>query len=122
MSHNLPTLLFVDAMVGATAYAHPHPEVSDLPLSAQAMAHVRRARVDIYCSHNDQAISAIREARRELQAISNVAVAGALTALDEASWMTRHNDFLRAEEALENALALMRAMSAQTFDGRLKLE
>lgn len=111
MSHSLPMTMFVDAMVGATAYAHPHTEARDFPHSTAAMAHVERARVDIYCDHNNLAIAAIREARRELKAMSSPGVADALAALAEASWMARHNDFLRAELALEHALMHMRAMS-----------
>lgn len=110
MSNNLPTLLFVDAMVGATAYTHPLHEVSGPPVSTEAMDHVRRAQVDVYCSHNGLAMSAIREARRTLHATSSGGVAEALVALDEAAWFIRHNEFLRAEEALETALDCMRAM------------
>lgn len=113
MSNNLPMTMFLDAMVGATAYAHPHLEAHDFPHSTAAMAHVERARVDLYCDHNNLAIAAIREARRELKTTSSPGVADALTALDEASWMTRHNDFLRAELALEHALMVMRAMSGR---------
>lgn len=111
MSNHLPALVLVDAMVGATAYAHPLHEASAVPLSMQAMDHVRRAQVDVYCSHDSLAISAIREARRALHVTSAGGVADALVALDEASWFIRHHEFLRAEEALETALDLMRAMS-----------
>ena len=109
MSQNLPTLVFVDAMVGATAYAHPQAVAKALPFATEAIAHVQRARVDIYCSHNNQAIVAIREARQALQSVSFEGVADILVALDEASWHTRHNEFVRAEDALESALDQMRA-------------
>ena len=113
MSNNLPMMSFVDAMVGATAYAHPHPEANAIELSATAMDHVRRAQVDIYTSHNGHAMWAIREARRALHATSVGDIAATLVALDEAAWFTRHNDFVHAEEALEVALAHMRALSAR---------
>lgn len=113
MSNNLPNLLIVDAMVGATAYTPPHHGTSEAPLSAAAMDHVRRAQVDIYCSHNSQAMSAIREARDAVLATPAEGVGDTLVALDEATWFTRHNDFVHAEEALELALAHMRAMSRQ---------
>ena len=113
MSNNLPSLLFVDAMVGATAYAHPLHGPSEFPFSASAMALVRRAQVDIYCSHNSLAMSAIRAARRSLLFMPTAGVADTLVALDEAAWFTRHNDFLHAEEALENALTQLRALSAE---------
>jgi hypothetical protein len=113
MSNNLPTISFVDAMVGATAYAHPHPEASAVELSTAAMEHVRRAQVDIYTSHNGHAMWAIREARRALHATSVGDIAATLVALDEAAWFTRHNDFVHAEEALETALAHMRVLSGR---------
>ncbi len=117
MSNNLPSLLFVDAMVGATAYTHPLHESSAVQLSTAAMEHVRRAQVDIYTSHNDHAMWAIREARRALHATTTGGnVAETLVALDEAAWFTRHNDFVRAEEALETALAHMRALSGQNVN------
>ncbi|MDO9438855.1 hypothetical protein [Hydrogenophaga sp.] len=113
MSNNLPSLLFVDAMVGATAYTHPAHESTAVQLSTAAIEHVRRAQVDIYTSHNSHAMWAIREARRALNATATDGVAETLVALDEASWFTRHNDFVHAEEALETALAHMRAMSGR---------
>ena len=113
MSNNLPSLLFVDAMVGATAYTPPQHEAADVQLSAAAMEHVRCAQVDIYCSHNSHAMWEIREARRALRATAIGGVAETLVALDEAAWFTRHNDFVHAEEALETALAHMRAMSGR---------
>lgn len=109
---DLPSLLFVDAMVGATAYAHPLSEASEFPFSASAMALVRRAQVDIYCSHNSLAMSAIRATRRSLLFMSTAGVADTLVAPDEAAWFTRHNDFLHAEEALEIALAQLRSLAA----------
>ncbi|MCW5668368.1 MAG: hypothetical protein KIT86_01830 [Hydrogenophaga sp.] len=116
MSNNLPALLLVDAMVGATAYTPALHESGGVAPSLQAMDHVRRAQVDVYCSHDSLAISAIREARRALHAAAAAAagVADALVALDEASWFIRHHEFLRAEDALETALDLMRAMSDRT--------
>ncbi|WP_159594235.1 hypothetical protein [Hydrogenophaga sp. BPS33] len=113
MSNDLSTLMFVDAMVGATAYAHPFHEASAEQFSTAAMEHVRRAQVDIYTSHNSHAMWAIREARRALRTTSTAGVAETLLALDEAAWFTRHNDFVHAEEALETALAHMRAITAQ---------
>ena len=68
MSNNLPALLLVDAMVGATAYTPALHESGGVAPSLQAMDHVRRAQVDVYCSHDSLAISAIREARRALHA------------------------------------------------------
>jgi hypothetical protein len=114
MSNNLPALLLVDAMVGATAYTPALHESGGVAPSLQAMDHVRRAQVDVYCSHDSLAISAIREARRALHAAAAAGVADALVALDEASWFIRHHEFLRAEDALETALDLMRAMSDRT--------
>lgn len=119
MSQNLPPLLFVDAMVGATAYVHPFHEDQAHAPSAAAMDHVRQAQVDIYCSHNAQAISAIREARRELRTSTASGVAPTLLALDEAAWFTRHNEYLRAEEALETALEHMRAMIGRSGSAKL---
>lgn len=113
MSNHLPSLLYVDAMVGATAYAHPLHEASGALLSTVAMEHVRRAQVDIYTSHNSHAMWAIREARRALRGAAVGGAAETLVALDEAAWYTRHNDFLHAEEALETALEHMRAMNGR---------
>lgn len=110
MSHTLPTLMFVDAMVGATAYAPQFHEASDPSLPTAVMEHVRQARVDVYCSHNRQAMRAIHDARRALHASPIGGVADALIALDEAAWFIRHNDFLHAEEALETALDRVRVL------------
>lgn len=98
----------VGALVGASAYAHPLLAAAAIPAIGDAMAKIRRAQVDIYCDHNGQAITAIREAGRQLRASSSGMMAVTLAMLDEAAWLVRHNDYRGAEEALDAALAHLR--------------
>ncbi|MBW0168649.1 MAG: hypothetical protein ACT6SF_05165 [Hydrogenophaga sp.] len=111
MSPHFPTPLVVDALVGATAYLHPHQQAGDTPFPADAVVHLQKARVDIYCSHNNEAMWEIKEARRALSNSPTASLASVLVALDQAAWLTRHNEFLRAEEALETALDHIRGLS-----------
>ena len=113
MSNNLPSLLFVDAMVGATAYAQPLGEASVPVPPTAASEQIRRAQVDIYCGHDGQALTAIREARHTLQSSATSMVADTLSALDEAAWFIRHHDFHQAERALEDALDNMRLQNGK---------
>ncbi len=88
---------YVPAMTGATAAAAG-------PMSAPAVAELRKARVEIYCGHNNQAEAGIRAARRQLHASSFASSSPIFATLDEASWLTRHDQYELAEHALDKAL------------------
>ena len=102
----------IGALVGAGAYAPEAPVVAAIaPIPLQAVADVRRARVDIYCGHNAQAVAGIRSASATLRVSNATVPAEALAALDQAAWMMRHDEYVRAEQALDAALGHMDALS-----------
>jgi hypothetical protein len=106
-----PSLLTVaGAAVGAGAYAQERPDAADLPLiPVQATIDIHRARIEIYCGHNALAVASIRAASRQLLASAAVAQAEALAALELAARLTRQDKYGQAEQALEAALAHLRA-------------
>ncbi|KQV78906.1 hypothetical protein [Rhizobacter sp. Root1221] len=110
---NATSLTLVKALVGATAYAQPAPSAAVEPIPVQAVAHIHRARVDIYCGHNTEAVAGIRAASEQLRTSSAVVPAETFAALEQAAWLTRHDQYLQAEEALETALARMTPASAR---------
>lgn len=106
MSNAHSLLSVAGALVDAGAYAR-------VPLDADAAAadpgpaaaEIRRARVELYCDHNDAALSCIRAASGRLADLLPVGVAVAVALdLEVAARLTRQNKYLEAEQALEAAL------------------
>lgn len=104
MFSNTSTTRFVGALAAANSYVPAVSAAASEPVSAFAVAELQKARVEIYCGHNDQAVAGIRAARRQLHAASIASSAPIFATLDEASWLTRHDQHLLAEHALEKAL------------------
>lgn len=110
MTSYTPVFTLVSALAGAGAYAHeahepPADAAARRTASQQAAAHIHHARVEIYCGHNAEAMAGIRTAREQLQASAGPAPAESLAALDQAAWLTLHDQYTLAEQALEAALA-----------------
>ena len=110
MTSYTPVFTLVSALAGAGAYAHEAPEppadaAARRAASQQAAAHIHHARVEIYCGHNAAAVAGIRTAREQLRASSSPVPAESLAALDQAAWLTLHDQYVQAEQALETALA-----------------
>lgn len=105
MFNSTPVFTLVSALASAGAYAHERP--ADAAASGNAalvVASIRHARVELYCGHNESAIAGIRSAREQLRASAGVVPAESLAALDQAAWLTRHDHYALAEQALEAAL------------------
>lgn len=99
----------VGAVVGAGAYefdGHDRQAAHDA-FSAEALADVRAARVELYCVHTERVLDAIRDARHHLEMAAGALPSGALTALDRAAWHARRDHFDETLAALESALAQM---------------
>ncbi|HET7865089.1 MAG TPA: hypothetical protein VFL86_11860 [Burkholderiaceae bacterium] len=110
MPHYTPVFTLVSALAGAGAYAHethePPAEAATRHNAAQqAVTQIRLARVEIYCGHNALAIAGIRTAREQLHASASPVPAESLAALDRAAWLTLHDQYTQAEQALDTALA-----------------
>jgi len=102
---NTPSLFtLVSALAGASAYAPVLPASAAEPIPRQAVADIQRARVEIYCGHSWQAVAVIRAASQQLRASSAAVPAETFAALDEAAWLARHDQYMRAEQALDTAL------------------
>lgn len=99
----VPFATVVGALIGATTCVHPaNAAMATVP--TPAIDAIQRARVDIYCSHNTLALVNIRAAGVNLQKhLAPISVA-AITALDQAAWSTRHQDYRQAVQALDRAL------------------
>ena len=104
MFSNTSTTRFVGALAAASSYAPAVSAAATEPVSAYAVAELQKARVEIYCGHSDQAVAGIRAVRRELHASSVASTSPIFATLDEASWLTRHDQHLLAEHALDKAL------------------
>lgn len=94
------------AVVDAGAYARTPlgtgPAAAD---PGPAAAEIRRARVELYCDHNDAALSCIRAASGRLANLLPAASAAAVALdLEIAARLTRRNKYQEAEQALEVAL------------------
>jgi len=108
-----PIVSLVTALVGATTYAQAEPAAAANPIPLEAVTEIRRARVEIYCGHNSEAVSGIRAAGRQLRALSSAVPPEVIAALDQADWLVRHRQYDRAEQALDTALAHMAPNAAQ---------
>lgn len=109
--HNHPFLdpRALEALVQASAYVEPpHPDGGPMRHPELLLADIQAARVDLYCDHNDRAVADIRSARRHLEEADPTVQTAVLTALNRAAWLTRHDRFDDAEQALEEALSLLR--------------
>lgn len=95
----------VSALVGVSAYAQAEPAAAGEPIPVGAVTDIRRARVEIYCGHNSQAVVGIRAASQQLRASTAAVPPEALAALDQADWLVRHDQYARAAQALDSALA-----------------
>ena len=80
------------------------PAAAAETIPVQAVVELQRARVEIYCGHNSQAVAGIRAASRQLRASPAAVPAQTFATLDEAAWLTRHDQYVRAEQALDKAL------------------
>jgi hypothetical protein len=110
MTSYTPLFTLVSALAGAGAYAHeahepPAEAAARRNASQQAAAQIHHARVEIYCGHNASAMAGIRTARERLRASASPVPAESLAALDQAAWLTLHDQYVQAEQALEAALA-----------------
>jgi hypothetical protein len=95
----------VSALVGAGGYVQTNPVAAPAPVPEQVVFDLKRARVDIYLGHNSQAVAGIRAAGRQLRALPGAVPARTFAMLDEAAWLTRHNEYARAEQVLDKALS-----------------
>jgi hypothetical protein len=106
----------VGALVSASAYS-PAEATTSAPggtqAPVQAMAELRRARVELYCSHDALAVANIRAAREHLRRYASPLLGDAMTMLDQAAWLVRHGHLEAAEEALQHAIARLEADDAQ---------
>jgi hypothetical protein len=103
----------VSALVSASAYSPAEAATSSERAPVQAMAELRRARVELYCSHDAQAVANIRAAREQLRRHASPLLSDAMTMLDQAAWLVRHGHLEAAEEALQHAIARLEADAAQ---------
>jgi len=104
------TIGVVAALVGATAYHAPDPASSDAQAGfAPAATEIRRAQVELYCGHTDQALAGIRAARQQLQLPHESIHADAVATLYRAAWLTRKGRVADAEQAMQDALARLQA-------------
>ena len=98
------------ALPGAGAHrpeAHAATPATLVP--AEVLAEIRRARVELYCGRDAQAVADIRAAREQLRRCGAPRHVVALQALDAASWLARHGHTMEAEDALDAALTRLEA-------------
>lgn len=113
MFHSITPFTTIHALVGAGAYVPPRPTLPpNIPVPHEAIENIMRARVDIYCGRNQQAVADIRAARSQLRSSHATVSPEAYVGLDEASWCTRHHDHVTAERSLESVLDLILAANA----------
>lgn len=106
--------LLAGALVNAGAYTpDAHAASAGAFVPAEVLAEIRRARVQLYCGQDIQAVAEIRAAREQLRRCGAPLQVVALQALDAASWLARHGHTFEAEDALEAALARLQAIAAQ---------
>jgi hypothetical protein len=106
-------LAFTRALVSAGAYVPDHhTEAAVVLVPAEVLAEIRRARIELYCGHDVQAVADIRAAREQLRRCAPPLQVVALQALDAASWLARHGHTNEAEDALDTALARLEAAGA----------
>lgn len=103
MSTSSPFAGLIGAVVAATSYSGP-VHAQEASVSAQAVADIRHARVELYCGHDAEGIADIRSACRELQGLAGSAREPALQALQEATFHARRHRVTEAEAALDTAL------------------
>ena len=104
MFNNTSSTRFVGALAAASSYVPAMTAVAPEPMSEHAVAELRKARVEIYCGHNNQAVAGIRAARRQLHASSMASSSPIFATLDEASWLTRHR--LESDFAQRDVVAM----------------
>jgi hypothetical protein len=99
----------VGALVSAGAYATPESSVpaEAIPVPVEAVAEIRRARVELYCGQDARAVADIRAARGRLREGAAGLRGDVVAALDEAAWLARRGRLEAAERALQNALDLL---------------
>ena len=108
-------LSLVGALVSAGSYCPPDELRAESPaVTAQAVADIAHARVELYCGHDGQAVADLRAARASLQKAGGPTPAAALAALDEASWHARRGRYQSAELALQHALEQLSPDSTNT--------
>jgi hypothetical protein len=103
----------VSALVSASAYSPAEATTTAMQAPVEAMADLRRARVELYCSHDALAVANIRAAREQLRRHGSPLLGDAMTMLDQAAWLVRHGHLEAAEEALQHAIARLEADGAQ---------
>jgi hypothetical protein len=109
------TLGVLAALVGAGAYGAPQAVflVAGEDGCERAAMEIRRAQVELYCSHDAEAMMEIRTARALLHLMHDGRYGEALVGLDRAAWMARQGRLTEAEDALQDALTSLRAALAR---------
>ncbi|UXH80721.1 hypothetical protein [Roseateles amylovorans] len=107
MSKTTSAWTLVAAFAAASAQAAPVTEELDRRADrrAQVNEQLRAVEVELYCDHSQQAMSMMREARRQLLAQRDEAAAGKVRGLEQAIWLVRHGDTAEAIATLESARA-----------------
>ena len=113
MTTSTSTPSVADALVNAGRYGPGRQTTSAAPVPLQTYAAVRHAQVEIYCSHNAQAIKDIRAAQKQLCESTATLAQHTLQSLDQAIWLTLHDRYQEAETALDTALTLMTSGGSQ---------
>lgn len=105
MSKTTSAWTLVAAFAAASAQAAPVTEEGERRADRRALVNeqMRAAEVELYCDHSDQAMSMLREARRQLLAQRDDADASQVRGLEQAIWQVRHGDTADAIATLESA-------------------
>lgn len=102
----------IPALIGAGAYsqdAHDAEHRAQLP--QQVLADVRRARVELYCDHDAQALQCIRAALSVLVNSPDPVSPELVGSLVRAAWLARMGHYVDAEAALDVVLVGMESSS-----------
>jgi len=98
----------IPALIGAGAYTpDPRDAARHAQLPPQALADVRRARVELYCDHKAQALLCIRAALILLGDSPEPVSPALMGSLAQAAWLARQGRYVAAEAALDAVLAGM---------------
>ena len=121
MNNPLSLSPLIPALIGAGAYCQDGQDGQDArdrgrraQLPPQALADVRRARVELYCDHEAQALLCIRAALSLLSHSPEPVSPELMAALTQAAWLARHGRYVAAEAALDAALAGMELPTSNT--------
>ena len=108
---DLSEFTLAGGVVNAAAYPRDgRTPAAPAPVPPEVMANIRRARVELYCSRDVQAVADIRAAREQLRRCGAPLHVVPLQALDAACWLAMHGHTMEAEEALDAALTRLEAV------------